>query len=54
MRTSESVLINPLNPDIKIQFLLSCPHTFIIVVVVGRREFILGDHTLNSYDLSDA
>ena len=27
--------LNPLNPNIKIQFLLSCPHTFIIAVV-GR------------------
>ena len=39
------------------QFVLSCPHAFIIaaVVVVVKilREFILGDHTLNSHDLSD-
>ena len=48
---------NLLNPNIKIQFLLSRPHTFIIAVV-GRscknsRESILGDNTLNSHDLSD-
>ena len=51
----------PLNPNIKIQFLFSCPHTFIIdlggggggEVVKISREFILGDHTLNSHDLSD-
>ena len=30
-----SQVTNPLNPTIKIQFLLSCPHTFIIAVV-GR------------------
>ena len=30
-----TVVLNPLNPNIKIQFLLSCPNTFIIAVV-GR------------------
>ena len=32
---SRSERVNPLNPNIKIHFLLSCPHTFIIAVV-GR------------------
>ena len=29
---------NPLNPNIKIQFLFSCPHTFIIAVVRRSHE----------------
>ena len=49
--------LNPVNPNIKIQFLFSCPHTFIIAVV-GRsyenfKRIHLSDRTLNSHDLFD-
>ena len=55
----DQYVINPLIPKIKMQILLSCPHTFHIEVV-GRiervnisREFILSDYIRNSHDLSD-
>ena len=46
---------NPLIPNIKIQILLSCAHTFLeeLVEVVKSKEFILCDHILNSPDPSD-
>ena len=40
----------------KIQILLSCPNAFLIEevgeIVEISRKFIMGDHELNSYDLS--
>ena len=41
------MILNPLNPNIKEQILLSSPDTFLVI----SRKFTLGHHILNCHDL---